>query len=503
MKIIKELINVVTKYRMSSIDVLGPNTKHQDLPLVEFYEAIRNKEISTDQEAAARYFNSKENDYRYKKLKKVLKKQLINTTFFIDTSLPSFTEYHLAYYNCCKDWAAINILLGRAARRAAIELAERVLKQAIKYEFTIIVVDITKILKGHYGGFLRNKKKYNRYKNIFNQYQKIWLSEMEAEEFYIELVTNEITQKNSHEIANTYLQTLRPYTQQYQSYRLNLHYFLIELVMYTKLNNYQKMVDTCQAAIHFLEQKKNLFKESLALFYYQKTVCHIHLKEYEAGKEASNQHLKLTIKGTQLWIIQLELRLLLLFHTAKYDEAYSNFITMLQYNHVLKANIRNWKLYETYLYYLFNIEQVQLSSKKENQLSKFRVGKFLNNIPAYDPADRDTAIPTLAIQILFMIQKRKFEAAVIRIKAIRKYAATNLRKGENYRSDCFIKMLLEIPRAKFHHIAVARKTKKYLTKLQQTPLDSVSQQSNIEIIPYENLWTFLMASLDNSFHPAH
>jgi len=391
-------------------------------------------------------------------------------------------------------------LLGRAARRAAIELSEKVLKQAIKYEFTVLIVDITKTLKSHYGGFLRDKNKYNRYKDLFNLYQETWHAEMDAEELYIELITNYAALKDVHKTAKEFLTQLSPAVQKLQSYKLHLHFHLIELILHTSLNDYNAMISTCEKAISFFESKDYLFKESLSLFYYQKTICHIQLKQYTEGKDASNKNLALTSKGTINWFSQLELSLLIAFHTAEHQEAYDIFIEIQKQSHKFKFNSINLKLYEAYLYYLTSTNNISFTKEGEHKLSKFRVGKFLNNIPDYSLEKSDTNIPTLVIQTLFMLRKKKYKAALSRIKKLEEYASTNLYKGQNYRSNCFIKMLSEIISNKFHRAAVIRKTQKHLKKLTQAPLNLVEQQSSVEVIPYEQLWDFILELLDNSFH---
>ena len=61
-------------------------------------------------------------------------------------------------------------------------------------------------------------------------------------------------------------------------------------------------------------------------------------------------------------------------------------------------------------------------------------------------------------------------------------------------------MLLQIPNANFHRTGVKRKAKRYYDTLLETPLEIVNQADEIEIIPYEDLWEFILESLDVKFY---
>ena len=57
-------------------------------------------------------------------------------------------------------------------------------------------------------------------------------------------------------------------------------------------------------------------------------------------------------------------------------------------------------------------------------------------------------------------------------------------------------MLLQIPNASFHKAGVIRNAQKYYDTLLATPLDVAGQSHEIEISPYEDLWEFILESLE-------
>ena len=109
---------------------------------------------------------------------------------------------------------------------------------------------------------------------------------------------------------------------------------------------------------------------------------------------------------------------------------------------------------------------------------------------------RQENIPILLSQILILIIDKDYDRLLSRIEAVEKYASRYLRKDQNFRSNCFIKMILEIPKRNFHRKAVERHAKKYIQKLESMPLQMADQPYEIEIIPYEHLWEYTLESLD-------
>ena len=61
-------------------------------------------------------------------------------------------------------------------------------------------------------------------------------------------------------------------------------------------------------------------------------------------------------------------------------------------------------------------------------------------------------------------------------------------------------MLLQIPISNFHKAGAQRRAESWWKTLKSTPLHVAKQAHEIEIIPYEDLWEFLLDSLDRKFY---
>jgi hypothetical protein len=74
-----------------------------------------------------------------------------------------------------------------------------------------------------------------------------------------------------------------------------------------------------------------------------------------------------------------------------------------------------------------------------------------------------------------------------------------LRKDAQFRSNCFIQLVLLIPISGFHRKSVERRADKYLKKLESMPLELVRQPYEAELIPFEKLWQIALDSLGTQF----
>lgn len=477
----------------------------EQTPLLDFYEGLIHNKFANDNDAARYFFDATPDDSNYQKLKSKLRKSLINVLFLLDFKQFSSTAHQLAYYECQKEWAAAKLLFGKSAKIAAIALAKKVLKEAKKYEFTDLSLQATSLLRQHYGIVRGDLKKFKQYNEEYQYYEQVWILENRAEELYIDLIINFVNRKSAnaliYEKATEYYSQLQVPMQQYDAYRLHLCGHLIRIMIYSSVNDYENTIEMCDEAIQFFESKEYDAHMPLQIFYFQKIICYTQLKEYQKGKAAVERCADFVEEGNYNWFKMQELHLLLALHAKEYQSAYAIFSKAMGTSQFqfLSANIAEmWKIYEAYIHYLILIKQIK-PRVNDKRFTSFRLNRFLNETPIYSKDKRGMNIPILIVQILLLLHKKKFNALSDKMEAIEKYRTRYLRQDDTFRSNCIIKMLLQVPTARFHPSAVMRKVKQYLDKLQNTPLNVANQTHDIEIIPYEYLWDFVIASLGDDY----
>lgn len=506
MQVLKELVYIVSKNKLDHIDLIGDSSSEKS-KVEEFYEGLVEGTFSDDDDAASYFYGSDKNASGYQKLKGNLKNKLIHSLFFLDIKEVAQSERQRAYYSCYRDWAATKILIGKGARLSGVSLCHKIMKQAKKYEITALVLDVARTMRLHYGTREGDHKKFDQYNSLFKAYEKIWIAENRAEELYTELiikyVNNKSTKTELHEKAKAYYEILKPDLEKYDSYRLHLCGSLIRVSIYTSINDYEHTISICEEALAYFEQKSYKATTPLQIFYYQLLICFTQLKQYEEGRRVAAHCIELLEEeGSFNWFKYHELQLILCFHTGEFKAAYDLYLQIVQHPRFqfMPDNVKEmWRIFEAYIHYLIEVKRIE-PEPEENYFNRFKLGRFLNDMPIFSKDKRGMNIPILIIHVLFMIHQSKYDKAIDKIEAIEKYCSRHLRRNDTFRSNCFIRMLMKIPANGFHKAGVLRKAKPFLDKLKSMPLDVANQTNEIEIIPYENLWSIALETLDYKFH---
>ncbi len=475
--------------------LLAPNSK-----LRQLYDLAIEKPDIQEEDAARELYgtDAKKAGVNFQALKNRLKDRLTDGLFLFDTRTGGLSNRQRAYAECNKKWAAAMILLAKNQKNLVIRQLESLLRTTQHFEFTEITVNILNTLRLHFGAVTGDLKKYEYYRGLYKRYQSEWLMENEAEDLYAQLISGCINTRSTTDHmsvkAKEYFAQISPMLAQSSSFRLHLSGRLIELQIHNSRNDYAAIVRLCEDAIQFFEAKPYESTLPLQVFYYQLLMCCVQLGDFERGQEIIGRYEQLFEVASFNWFKLQELAFLLAMHTGHYDEAWNVYERVYQQPRLAKqpASIREmWKIFEAYVYFLAYSGQFRFNAGE-----RFKLPRFLNEVPVFSKDKRGMNIPVLIVQILFALRDRNHGQLLDRIEAIEKYCTRYLRQDETYRSSCFIKMLLQIPAGHFHKEAVRRKGEKLLAQLQKRSLHVAGQMHEIEIIPYEDLWEIALQQLN-------
>jgi hypothetical protein len=499
MQVIKELFNLIQVDKLKA-NGLWDVFFEPDSKLRALSEQMIEGNIDTDEAAQALLYSQEDAKPKYYNLKKRLKQRLVDIIASLDIKQSKLNDRQSASVECNKQWAVASILLSRGARNSAVEILEETLEKTLYYEFSDISIQMLTVLRLHYGVIQGNRAKFEYYNNLFQECKSTWTMESETEDMYISLMALQVGQKAADPEwtakADQYYRAIAPYLEKNSSFRLHLCGRLLRLMASDRKNDYLTTAQICEDAIAFFKQKKFDTRLALQAFYSQLIVCYIQLKSFDKGQKIIADYQSLFPEGSFNWFKLQELYFLLAMHSKRYAEAYAVYVPVKE---KLRAKeqppqIREmWKIYEAYLQYLLYVNKI--GSDPSGQ--KFRVGKFGNEIPVFSKDKRGMNIPILIVQILFSIASRNYGQTIDRIEAIEKYCSRYLKKDDTFRSNCIIRMLLQIPSASFHREAVIRRTSKLFGQLRSTPLEVAGQAFEVEIIPYEDLWEIVLETLEN------
>jgi hypothetical protein len=143
-----------------------------------------------------------------------------------------------------------------------------------------------------------------------------------------------------------------------------------------------------------------------------------------------------------------------------------------------------WKVYEAYVYLLICVQAVNKPSK-----FVFKLSKFANETPLISKEKSGMNVAIKVVRMLILIAERRYAQVLEETESLEQYCYRYLKEDQTQRSFLFLKMLLQIPSGQFERVEVEKRTRKYLDKLKEIPVQVAGKSVETEIIPYENLWT--------------
>ncbi|MFN7118590.1 MAG: hypothetical protein ACK4TA_17460, partial [Saprospiraceae bacterium] len=488
------------------INLIG-SSKRGYSQVQQLYNDISLGKVNTDEDIISTFFPYSENAQFYaSRLKKKLKTRLINTLFFVDVNQQGFNEYSRAYIICSKQVAATKILLGLNARQAAVPIAEEALKIAVEFEFVDLIISLARDLEIIYGTITGERKKLERINELLNKFLPIMEAEIKAEQCYADIMSYFVSSKATKpEIKNKveeYAKNMETLFETIASPRFNFIAYLILTLRYEVVNDYKSTLEICNKALSYFEPIEskvpinNIFMFAIKMLAYQ-----VYLGNFKATKLAVQKCFQFSREGTLNWFLTLDYAIISAFHSENFQEAYQYYTKA-----ACNANFEKqppsmrerWYILEAFIYFFFFTKKLKIIDN--NSLKKFRLTRFLNDVPVYSKDKRGANISILVLQILFLLQQQKYGEIIDRTESLKTYMQRYLRQDDTYRSNCFIHMLLTLPDCSFHKKAVLRKAEKYWNKLLEVPMSAANQNAEIEIVPYEMLWEFVLESLDDKWH---
>lgn len=470
-----------------------------------FYHKILAGDFQSDKEAALFFFkNSNTRDTKYKKLKATIRNKLVSSMFFVEHK--GYSSVHeKAYIYCCKYLYAAKIVVTLGAKSLGINLFQKVLNRALSFEMSEFIIETCIMLRILDGAMKGNRTKFEYYDDLLKKHQKIYEIDILAQGNYYRLVLPymqiKANQAEVSEKAIEYYEELRPYLELYDSPTLHLYAYLIQVTAYLTAYDYISAVEICRKGIKFFESKPQQLDMPLRLLLFQQLTCYVQLRYYKEGEQIANRMSKLIRQGTYNWFLIKELYLILALHSKNYQQALSilnKSIKHSKFTSLYSHTQERFLIHQGFIQFLIDIGRIREDGTVK--IKKVRLGKLLNSVPIFSKDKRGMNIPILILQILFKIARKDYHACIEQFEAIQKYCSKYLRNDSNLRSNCFIKMLLQIPKCFFHKKLIERKTAKYYNKLVETPLEIAQQGYEIEVIPYEDLWLMLLQLLENKHY---
>ena len=491
-----EMIEVITPQKVKNIEILDQSMR-DDSKVQMLYDAILNNDVESEEEAVLLLYGDVDSKDSYYKVQQRLYDRLLNSFYFIDHKKAGFSDRQLAYYDGYRLWALARIVRERGAHNTAFELFEKSFKLSLKYDFNELVIVNGLELFDLYTFRFANKKQFDKLKKVYRDRYKQFIADIRSQEVFYLLASHRINSSeeldtlDEWEQIDTLLDEIKEYKKSVKSDRFIYYGHMSLIEHYRYLGKYDEVIELCEDAIENYEKKEYDVSLPVSFFAVQIFNACIQLGYYEKGEDAFNQYISLYKRYFYNWFVAYYSYLLMLTHQKKYADAYkvcSDIMSTKQYSDLPSHLKEYYRIINSYLLIALRI------SKNEDleEYGEFRLYRFLNDIPIYSKDKRGLNISLLIFQFIYLLIERKYNDVIDRIDALNQYSYRYLRVDEKFRSNCFIKMLINITKSDFHPVRTEAYNKSLLKRLKETPRVIADSTFAIEVIPYENLWEIVM-----------
>ena len=409
------------------------------------------------------------------------------------------SKYFKEYFHVKKLLLAAEIYLQTNNRVTVYFICKKALRQSKELrDLRAIISSLHKIVYYEEMNLIPNiKNSQAELKKL--QYYLILETEIYTDHF--ELVKRISENKHSSEkIAEFSLSLINKYSvykKKIPSHKYHLKLYMIYLLYYGTSNQKELIPGLINEAIKYFQEKKFNFIPGI-IFCQVKLATHYLIKrEFPSVEKTLFSAFKTVNDKSFHWFRLKEIQILAQLSQKNYQKAAVIFnLTKNKFAFAKKNKVseNRWKIMEAYVQVA--TEALDPSTKKKH----FSISKFMNEVPIYSKDKRTYNVSILVAQMSLFIIRKDYDRAMERVDPLNKYASRYLKRNETFRGNCFIKMLIVIPKYNFNKLRVERHTKKLREKLSKMSLATSQQAFFSEFIPYEDLWELLINSLDAKKH---
>ncbi len=483
-----ELSQLVSPSRIRYQNLIGEG---QDKVERLYHFILDNKEIDNVQAKEYLFSNKNNKENLLWRAKTKLNDRLVNSLLVLQYEKGNI--YKNTFIKAQKELAVCQILRVEGKKKAFELMAGKVLKTAIEFDFTEIVYLLAKELRFQYSLINSKPKKAQKFTELISEYRQYLDIEDELERIYCEFILLIKRRKNFTKVqidkAKELMKNASILYDKRKTYWTVVQVANIRAFYYQMLNDHNNTAKVCEEALNTLNQLPYAVPASATFSFILKMIPgQIMTQQFEGASINIQKCLKRSQPGQINWAITKQAEVISLFHQSKYDQVLkiTSEIQNFPQNYWSKES---WSIYQAYASILTG--------------KKLRLGKFLNEVPQFSRDTRGMNINILIIQILEYMRRNERGQVIDRTNALKQYIYRHLRHQDTIRSNCFIKMLICLEKGYFKQITVSKYAKPHLQKLLKNPLHDSKQDFEVEIVPYEHLWSFLLQLMESQKPGAH
>lgn len=483
---LRKLVKIVTNRGQKNFPLLEFKNKTANKEIELFYK-IKNGLCETEKQAAA-LFGAKPNDPRVKMIKARLRRKLLNHLFFLDFADGSLKISHRYEQESLNALYQARALMNEGETDISTKLLRTALKLATEAEFTQISIDCYELLLESYS--LTSSKYFHITKNSLVKYRKLALIEQEAADLYyvsrLELSKSVSARKKYLVPLKNVVQKLDELWQKTHSANIFEFYYKLNTIQHQLHGNFTEILNITASSEKLLQKGKiNKMRFDDRFNKFMNVYAYLRAKEYVKGLAAAATYVQVFNRSTNNWFAFMENYFLLAMHAGEYYQAAKLFAEVKRntfYKKISSIAQERWQLYGTYLYFV---------NPSDEFIKRSSYQKLIDLVPEYSKDKQGFNVAILILQFVYNVREQDTDALVYRIDCLKKYAGRHLTHQLSKRNLIFFKLLTLLVKEDLSYSQAKKKGEPLVQRLASTPVPG-DAYAEIEIIPYERLWTLIL-----------
>ncbi len=497
MKILYELAKLTEKQKRI-IDALMPVT--EESPLKKLCEIVFSETELDDYDCMKAIYGRK-NVSAFSRLKTRLKEVLLQVFLLQHNYLePMDSRNNEAILGYRQVFIARLLTFKRSS--LGIDMMEKAIVKSIKYHSAESVLFQARFLVSYYGQAEFNKYKFNKYTSIQEKYFNYYTWEVKAERYYAELQRGQL--QSLANPSDETIQKAKRYIDELESaddiptYNFILFRYRVKAAYLEYTKKYSDLLEISEKAYKDFNTPEFRSNTVLAGINLRRVFALLQAGRYAEVVSIGSKDLSKLVNGSLGWYLIAHYTLKAHLYSGNYGKAIELISLMLANPRFPKVQENFKEIFYTTLGYIHVVVDSGVAGEPKKYadiIPEFKLGKFLNTTPVFSKDKRGINVSILLMHIAFLLQRKDYNAIIDRVDSLNQYAYRYLRKDDSFRSNCMIKMVIQMTKADFNPIRTARYTADLRKQLGHVTLAGSGENIEVEIIPFEVLWEIMTKAL--------
>ena len=444
----------------------------------KFIDGILSGKYKNDNEIALDLYKSKPTSKRFLMLKSRVRDQLLSYVYQIDLNkILIGKSYGYYFVQALKLQSIGQLMLHFGLGNEGEGLLRESLSIAKKFQATSIIIHVSRLLKGRVS-YKGTTNEYNYYNGLIKENINVYLAEIEADDMRDALTLayrRTFSPQEKKQLSNYWIR-VNLLERKFKSFSLKMNKARIGAKYFETIGDFKGVIKVCTDCIKYMERNHVFYDITRHREFSTANIeaCLI-LKDYKNGLKNAEICMKLYNKFSIHSVDAINYIIWLYIHMKEYSKAWSYFNKALShpmFNHYPDERKEKWRLYEAYLTFVAPDPQ-----------RKFKLFKFLNEMPVFSKDKRGINIAIIIAQIILLLDEGKFDTLMDKADAL------------NYRTFYFVKMLELLFKYSFDYKLVKRHSAPLYERLGDKEGHYQGDIEALEIIPYEALWAEILNRL--------